>query len=191
MTKDSKRAAMLAGCAMLLAISAGGAWAQEAQVPEPEVADAAPEATETIGGWMFEEIVSPLEGTRTLAAVLTSSTQVPNMGGAPESVQLFIRCQSGSVAAFMGWPLYLGYNRGRLSYRFDAGELRTETWDTSTTGTAIGRFDNRRGRELIEQIGRSRQLAVRVLPQHFDPRETVFDLTGSAEVTARILAACA
>ena len=33
---------------------------------------------------------------------------------------------------------------------------------------------------------RSRQLAVRVLPQYFYPRETVFDLTGSAEVTARI-----
>lgn len=189
MTKNSKRAAVSAGCAMLLAMSAGTGWAQEATTDgtievEATVADA------EIGGWRFEEIDSPLEGTRTLAAVLTSSTEVANIGGAPEPVELFIRCQNGSLAAFMGWPLYLGYNRGRLAYRFDDGELRTETWQTSTAGTAIGRFDNRQGRALIEQIGRSRQLAVRVLPRYFDPRETVFDLTGSAEVTARILAAC-
>ncbi len=189
MTKNSKRAAMLAGCAMLLAMSAGNAGAQEVTPVEPAEADAAAETS--IGGWRYEEIVSPLEGTRTLAAVLISSTEVANIGGAPEPVQLFIRCQNGSLSAFMGWPLYLGLNRGRLSYRFDNGELRTETWQTSTTGTAIGRFDNRQGRALIEQIGRSRQLAVRVLPQYFDPRETVFDLTGSAEVTARILDACA
>ena len=69
MSKNSNRAAVSAGCAMLLAMSAGVAWAQEAPVPEPEVADAAPEAAETIGGWVFEEIISPLEGTRTLAAV--------------------------------------------------------------------------------------------------------------------------
>ena len=189
MTKNSTRAAMLAGGAMLLAMSVGNVWAQEAATEGPVEAEAS--ATDpAIGGWRFEEIVSPLEGTRTLAAVLTSSTEVPNIGGAPEPVELFVRCQNGALSAYMGWPLYLGHNRGRLSYRFDDGELRTETWQTSTTGTAIGRFDNRQGRALIEQIGRSRQLAVRVLPRYFDPRETVFDLTGSAEVTARILDAC-
>jgi len=188
MTKNSKRAAMLAGCAMLLAMSTGNGWAQEEMPVERAQAEAPAEAE--LGSWRFEEIVSPLEGTRTLAAVLTSSTEVANIGGVPEPVELFIRCQNGSLSVFMGWPLYLGLNRGRLSYRFDSGELRTETWQTSTTGTAIGRFDDRQGRALIEQIGRSRQLAVRVLPQYFDPRETVFDLTGSAEVTARILDAC-
>ena len=191
MTKNSKRAAMLAGGAMLLAMSAGNGWAQKgapAVAPEAE----APEETSegSIGAWVVDATTSPLDGRRTYAATLRSSNVVHNSLGYDDEAWLAVRCQQGTLAFYVVWPFFIGTSDSTVSYRFDEGNLRLDSWSGSSDGTAVGRFDSRTAQPLMTQLAGTDQLVIRVTARRSGPQDAVFDTTGADAVVAGALAAC-
>ena len=142
------------------------------------------------GAWDVQDQTSPVDGRRTYSAILTSINTVPNSIGRPEHVYLAVRCQGRTVSAYVVWPLFVSIERAVVLYRLDQSELQTEMWSAASSGTAIGRFDNRRGSDLVRRIQGAGQMAIRVVPDRGGAREAVFDLTGAAVVAGEVLAAC-
>jgi len=170
---------------MMATLSAQPLAAQEASAPQ------LPETPQVAGGWDEREETSALDGVVTYSALLTSANALANTIGYEDHAELLVRCQGRDLAVLVIWPTYVSLERALVSYRFDAGEVQTEWWPVSTTGTGVGRFRGRQAAALAQQIAQSRQLVIRVFPDYSAPREAVFDLTGGDAVAARALEACA
>ncbi len=194
MTKNSKHASMLAGGAMLLAMSAGTGWAQEAAggnltgpvSPPP----ATPGPATVTGAWNFQDERSVVDGRRTYSAILASTNEVSNSIGRMEPVYLAVRCRGRQLDFYVVWPFYAAFRTGIVQYRFDGDGLRTEIWSASSSGTAVGRFSNRQARDLVTRLSTSQEFAIRIVPDRSAARDAVFDLTGAQQVAAEALAAC-
>lgn len=191
MTKNSKRAVMLAGGAMLLAMSAGHVWAQKgppAAAPEAEATEEIGERS--IGEWVVDATTSPLDGRRTYAATLRSSNVVHNSLGYDDEAWLAVRCQQGTLAIYVVWPFFIGTSGSTVSYRFGSGNLRLDNWSGSSDGTAVGRFDSQTARPILTELAGSDQFVIRVSSRRSGPQDAVFDTTGADAVVAGALAAC-
>lgn len=190
MTKNSKRAAMLAASAMLLAMSAGTGWAQKGStsaVGTPET----PAGETFLGEWVVESTTSPLDGRTTYGATLRSSNVVHNSLGYDDEAWLAVRCQQGTLAIYVVWPFFIGTSGSTVSYRFGSGNLRLDNWSGSSDGTAVGRFDSQTARPILTELAGSDQFVIRVSSRRSGPQDAVFDTTGADAVVAGALAACA
>ncbi len=192
MTKNSKRAAMLAGGAMLLAMSAGTGWAQEAAGGNLTGPASPPPATPAgaAGAWNIQDERSVVDGRRTYSAILASTNEVSNSIGRMEPVYLAVRCRGRQLDFYVVWPFYAASRTSVVQYRFDGDGLRTEIWSASSSGTAVGRFSNRQARNLVTRLSTSQEFAIRIVPERSAARDAVFDLTGGQQVAAEALAAC-
>lgn len=192
MTKNSKRAAMLAGCAMLLAMSTGNAWAQKGPPSAADAPETPADAGEAfLGEWVVDATTSPLDGRRTYAATLRSSNAVHNSLGYDDEAWLAVRCQQETLAIYVVWPFFIGTSGATVSYRFGSGNLRLDNWSGSSDGTAVGRFDSQTARPILTELAGSDQFVIRVSSRRSGPQDAVFDTTGADAVVAGALAACA
>lgn len=148
------------------------------------------ETSSTVPTWDVTESVVPLTGAASVVAQLPSSNSLNNMIGAPATASLVLRCQEGTLAAYVFWPQVLqisgtsfggGTYQTMVLWKVDNGEIAVNFWDRSNEGTAAGKFTTGGAKKLIARFAMARQLVVRMTGS--GTQDAVFDL-GDIQTTA-------
>jgi hypothetical protein len=142
------------------------------------------------GRWSVDESTSALDDSKTYVARLDSTNDVVSSVGRDDHATLLIRCKAGALAAYVVWPRYFGSSPVPVAWKLDAGPIARETWDVSSSGTAVGFFDPAPTKALITSIRDAHRLVLQAAPYEAGPIEAVFDLDGVGVVADHALAAC-
>jgi hypothetical protein len=137
-----------------------------------------------------EESTSALDDSKSYVAMLESTNDVPNAIGRVEHATLLIRCKAGRLVAYVALPRYFGSSPVAVAWKLDARPIAHETWDISSSGTAVGFFDPVPTKQLITRIRGAHRFVLQAAPYEAGPIEAVFDLDGIDAVAEHALAAC-
>jgi TonB family protein len=125
--------------------------------------------------WRYEAIRDPFTDAITSRASATSRTQSVN-----------VRCKDDRLEVYFWAAGYFG-DSATVRYRFDSGEVRSGTWDTSTSGT--GAFVTAPG-EFARKLMSGSVLNIELEGEYGAASQYRFRLAGSGGPVGRVLDAC-
>ncbi|WP_271145371.1 energy transducer TonB [Brevundimonas sp. NIBR10] len=97
-----------------------------------------------------------------------------------------VRCKDDRLEVYLVIVGYLG-DAADVRYRFDNGEVRTNTWDTSTDGSGV--FAPGPG-EFARSLMTSSRLVFEVTGEYGSPDQIAVSLAGSSGPIGRVLDGC-
>jgi hypothetical protein len=161
-----------------IAIFAAAAAAATPQTPVAQ--DSAPR-------WHVEDQHSQLDDAQTFTANLDSTNMLHDSVGSPEAATLFVQCAAGELNVYVAWPPYMGSEKRKVRWKFDAGPVTGQTWTGSELGTATF---TPKPYEFLAGLTGARRFVIDVPVLQQDDVEAVFDTTGADKIVAAALAAC-
>lgn len=139
------------------------------------------------GAWQVDDTISPLDGSRTYAAILRSDNTIRSAAGTNERATLVVRCRSGRLDAFIAWSTALGTGPLEMRWKADAGDTYTEVWSVSVDG---GSTFSEGPRALLTQIAKASRMTFQVSLPNFDSLQASFTVSGSDQIAKDALSAC-
>jgi hypothetical protein len=127
--------------------------------------------------WTVSRSIDAVEGTPVTTATVTS-----------RSGAAFVRCKSGKLETFFA-PLfaYVGQDDARVRYRFSGDTVKDETWDVSTSGTAVFAFYPV---DFARDLADATSIALDIYDFGGSPNRVLIPLNGSRVAINRVLSAC-
>ena len=132
------------------------------------------------GKWGISVQNNPLDDTATTIAYIAATEGQSEFG---KPVQMFARCKSDALEAYLSWGDYLGSDQISVTYRFDSEKAINAQWSLSTDSTATF-VPN--AEEFLRKVADSQQLVVQTTPFNSSPVTAIFDLTGSREAVSKV-----
>lgn len=144
------------------------------------------------GRWVVSEDVNPVDDTKTVVAVLQAAEGRSEYG---RPVELFVRCQSNLIEAFISWGQYLGgdddkFNRGDqkdLTIRIGDDDAYQGYWGISTDKAAT--FAPAQI-QLLRKMVTAQHLVAQTTPYNSVPITAKFDTTGMADALRPVMETC-
>lgn len=144
--------------------------------------------------WDVQESTQALTRSTTVSAVLEADAPVLNMIGQYEKPALILRCQEGTLAAYIAWPQVLDTSvlssgdSTLMWWRVDDSKIKTDFWSVSDSGTGTGMFSTGKAEKLMDRLLGAHELAVRF--SGTSTQDASFTLGEFDTVAARVAAAC-
>lgn len=145
-------------------------------------------ATPALAAWRVDDTISPLDGSRSYAALLQSSTTLRDAAGSNEPAAMVIRCTRGYLEAYIAWPRKLGTGPLEMRWSTDAAAPTQEVWSVSVDGSATF---SEATRAFLSKIRSAHQASFQLSLANFDSLQASFDVTGADKIVDTALAACA
>jgi hypothetical protein len=137
--------------------------------------------------WKVDDTISPLDGSRTYAATLQSSTTIRVAAGDDEHATLVVRCASNLLEAYIAWPQQIGKDALNMQWRTDGAASVTEVWSVSRDGSATF-TENTRG--LLAKLRTAQHATFQLVLANFETLQATFNVAGTDAIAATALSAC-
>jgi len=152
--------------------------------------DTEEEALDTIGNWVLQEQVNPIDAS-VATAYINEAIEGQTQFGQP--IYLTFRCQDGGISAFIIWSTVVGFDTKEVSYRIGTSEGRSDTWYVSSNFQVTFYSQNESvNRQFMQEVAASdnNRFAAQITPDTGNRLTAVFDLTGLDRVSERLLELC-
>lgn len=154
-------------------------------------AAAASDPPASAGKWQIIQETNPMDDSQTVILVLPETGVGDGLG---RKAELYLRCRSATMEAFISWQDYLasdgGYdtNAKDVTLRWDSDVPATQSLSTSTDATATFLADPA---SFYTSVLHYQKLVAQVIPYNSGPRTAVFELPGLHDIAAPLRKACA
>ena len=131
-----------------------------------------------------------LTGSAKHTLIIESSTTVANSIGTQKTASIVIRCESGTVDAYIFTPTYNGISfrtKPRVSTRWDGGKITSGSWNASKGGDAIF---HPRPKSFIGELNTANTFVFGWQPYSTTPVATQWDLASHKADIKKISELC-
>ena len=154
---------------------------------------ASEQSADNTGAWLISEDKSALDDTRTVVAILASTTNLPGQYTGSFNPTLYLRCMENTTVAYLNMGDYFlaslqGY--GRVDYRVDEKKATFKNMEESTDNHALGLWSGRKSIPFIKELFGGKKLVMRVTPYNESPKEFEFDISGTEAAVKGLREAC-
>jgi hypothetical protein len=153
-------------------------------------AAAAPQAavvSHTASQWHIESQLSQLDDAGTFTADLDSTNRLRDDVGTLQAATLFVQCEDGHLNVYVSWPPFMGSEKRKVRWKFDADTVTEQTWTGAELGTAT--FAPKPYDFLI-RLAAARHLVIDAPRPPESDVEAIFETAGADKIAAAALAAC-
>lgn len=137
-------------------------------------------------GWKISEDESKLDNKKKVFVSKESVDTLPNSIGVPKHGSLCMRCVDNETEVYIVWPSFIGIDSEKIRYKIDDNAIKTETWGTSTDGSAV--FVSKPIKFLNSLKGAKRFIIQ--LSGHNTKNELEFNIAGIDEYIDKIAEYC-
>ncbi len=137
--------------------------------------------------WKVDDIISALDGTRTYAATLQSSTTIRVAAGDDERATLVVRCASNLLEAYIAWPEQVGKDALDMHWRIDNATPISDVWNVSRDGSATF-TENARG--LLTKLRGAQHATFQLELANFETLQATFNVAGTDTIATTAMSAC-
>lgn len=151
-------------------------------------------AAASIGRWRVTSETSPMDDSKTVVAILQSTSMVPGKYGGPSGqAEIALRCMENTTAVIFSVNDYFladiqGY--GVVEYRIDDKKAAKINTQESTDNMALGLWSGKRAIPFIKGLYGGEKLTLRITPFNESPITMDFDMKGVEDATKELRAAC-
>ena len=144
--------------------------------------------------WVVSESVSKIDDYKTVTLYLTSDDKFAGRYSRESaSGNLVVRCMENTTSAYFSMGDHFladvqGY--GRVTYRIDDAQARTEGFSESTDNKALGLWNGGRAIPFIKRMMEGDAMVVRITPFNQSAITTNFTIAGLTEAVAPLREAC-
>lgn len=147
-------------------------------------------AQSSSGKWQVDIDTNPIDDSKT---VFASTVADEGKGTYGERITLNLRCQSGSVEAYIFWNAYIADEEAQVTYRIGTKEAILGAWYTSTDNQAT--FFGLQQANVVKFIGElataeNGRFVAQITPYNESPITAVFNTTGLAEILPQLYEPC-
>lgn len=143
------------------------------------------------GKWQIIQETNPMDDSQTVILVLPETGAGDGLG---RKAELYLRCRSATMEAFISWQDYLASDGGYdtqakdVTLRWDSDVPATQSLSTSTDATATFLAAPA---SFYKSMLQHQKLVAQVIPYNAGPRTAVFELPGLKDLAAPLRKACA
>lgn len=144
--------------------------------------------------WDVSESVSRIDDSKSVTLYLTSDDTFPGKySRGRESATLIVRCLENTTSAYFRFGDHFladieGY--GRITYRIDDAEARTESFRESTDHKALGLWRGGQAIPFIKRMMEGDAMVVRATPYNESSITTTFTIAGLSDAVVPLREAC-